>query len=474
MDGSDWRPGDPAPPPVRNPNLYPNYADDVDEPPAWPDAVGPCGRKMLIAAIAGSTTWDEVLKIKKETGFALEEVEIARIEMGYREEYLKRFDASLIFANGTRLTYMLAFGNSETANRRCTWLLGPDGVIASQESTTFDASLLEGLRIGLGVKTRASTRLPLPRRGNEDCDFPEESEADSRTPEQLGGARDALKYVADAMIPGLVATELEKLSLTTVARLLVLPDSDIASYPFAALPFQKGHLVDRFDIIILPSIKVMLTPRTTTKLPTKLKEQEALIVGEPDLSADKAACWRELPHAKIEAGYAAQQFGIKKSLLGKTATFKQVRDRLRANRKTLKLIYFATHGIADQENPADESYLALRGQYLRGADLRKLQFGGSPLVVLSACQSGLGKVFPGGLFGLAQAWRYAGADRVVISLWNVSDMGTEALMKIFVDGLTAADLEPEVALSRAMRTLKQSQPDPAIWAAFAYYGTPAN
>ncbi len=92
---------------------------------------------------------------------------------------------------------------------------------------------------------------------------------------------------------------------------------------------------------------------------------------------------------------------------------------------------------------------------------------------MSACQTGLGKDFAQGVFGLPEAWRYAGARKIVMSLWDVDDEGTAALMTDFVSRLKARDWRgPEFALAQAMRAAKERHPDPMIWAAFAYHGDP--
>jgi len=96
------------------------------------------------------------------------------------------------------------------------------------------------------------------------------------------------------------------------------------------------------------------------------------------------------------------------------------------------------------------------------------------LVVLSACQSGQGKMVSGeGLVGLTRGFMYAGAPSVVVSLWNVDDAATSALMTRFYKGLLGTGhLRPAAALRAAQRSLiedtKWSQP--FYWAAFTVQG----
>ena len=96
------------------------------------------------------------------------------------------------------------------------------------------------------------------------------------------------------------------------------------------------------------------------------------------------------------------------------------------------------------------------------------------LVALSACQTGLGKEIKGeGLIGLARGFMYAGAPRIVASLWKVDDLATSELMKRFYQGLLGPErLRPAGALRQAQLLIwKQKQwREPYYWAAFVLQG----
>ena len=212
---------------------------------------------------------------------------------------------------------------------------------------------------------------------------------------------------------------------------------------------------------------------------TSKTKQTTLIVGNPDMGWDKTSCWSPLPSAEAEARYAAQQFNSGRALLKRDASFSRVMRELKRAQSTVKYVYLATHGVSDAVNPADGSFLALSNGQLTGASLRPLRFTNAPLVVLSACQTGLGKTFPGGLFGLAQAWFHAGAQKTLMTLWNVNDGATGSLMRIFNEKLrarhpTSIDVDSaEIVLAEAIREFKKQSPDPATWAGIAMYGVPA-
>ena len=93
--------------------------------------------------------------------------------------------------------------------------------------------------------------------------------------------------------------------------------------------------------------------------------------------------------------------------------------------------------------------------------------------MLSACQTGLGKEVRGeGVIGMTRGFMYAGAPRVVVSLWNVSDRATASLMKSFYQGMLARGLRPAAALRAAqieMLKLREWRA-PYYWAAFGMQG----
>jgi CHAT domain-containing protein len=144
------------------------------------------------------------------------------------------------------------------------------------------------------------------------------------------------------------------------------------------------------------------------------------------------------------------------------------------------IIHFATHGILNSVHPelsgimlslVDEQGQAQDG-FLRLHEIYNLRLP-VELVVLSACQTGLGKQIKGeGLVGLTRGFMYAGAPRVVASLWKVDDEATAELMKLFYKGMVVEELRPAAAL-RAAQVAMWKQPrwqEPYYWAAFMLQG----
>lgn len=145
-----------------------------------------------------------------------------------------------------------------------------------------------------------------------------------------------------------------------------------------------------------------------------------------------------------------------------------------------RYVHFATHGYLDSERPEFSALVlslinkdgAQQSGFLYAYDVYNLQLN-SDLVVLSACETGLGKEIKGeGLVGLTRGFMYAGAPRVVVSLWSVNDRATADLMARFYRKMLKENLRPAAALRAAqIEMLKESRwREPYYWAAFALQG----
>ncbi len=102
---------------------------------------------------------------------------------------------------------------------------------------------------------------------------------------------------------------------------------------------------------------------------------------------------------------------------------------------------------------------------LTAKEISRLDFKGLDLVVLSACQTGLGEVKGEGVFGLQRGFKKAGAQTIVMSLWKVFDDSTQLLMTEFFKNLTAGQSK-RAAFQAAQKTVRAKYPDPQHWAAF--------
>jgi len=110
---------------------------------------------------------------------------------------------------------------------------------------------------------------------------------------------------------------------------------------------------------------------------------------------------------------------------------------------------------------------------LTAADVAsELELSSTTLVVLSACETGLGEVEMGeGVFGLSRSFGLAGAQTLVMSLWQVDDTTTQETMDLFYGNL-AAGMTCSVALAQAKTEMKKRYPAPYFWGAFICHGNP--
>lgn len=158
-------------------------------------------------------------------------------------------------------------------------------------------------------------------------------------------------------------------------------------------------------------------------------------------------------------------------------------SRATANNSELsryRYVHFATHGFLNSANPELSgivlSMVDRQGQPQNGFLLANEIFNlhlPAELVVLSACQTGLGKEVKGeGLVGLTRGFMYAGAPRVIVSLWSVDDRATSEMMARLYKGLLEEHLRPAAALRAAQIEMwKQKQwRAPYYWAAFVLQG----
>jgi len=354
-----------------------------------------------------------------------------------------------------------------------TFLLDREGLVAhdARPGVALD-ELRQGLLTELDVVTRAAARAP-----TRAIDRP--SRPASRPTSRL--------EVSRAVFSGAVGARLAE---HRYRRLLVLPWGPIGVLPLSALPTPDGAvLAEHASVVVLPDLEALTLPlgrlphgprspeellrRAFTFDPRPLGDGPRLVVGDPAFPSGGDWTLPALPGARAAAGEVAAALGSASPLIGEAATHDVVIAALDRMRDRSGVIYLATHGISDPVDPMHGSFLALADRHLTADEIRlRKNLLRQPLVVLSACQSGLGKAFGGGQFGLSRAFYAAGAGQVVGSLWNVDDAATRALMTSFAAALTGGAL-PEEALRIAMLDTRRRFADPGAWASFVVFGNPS-
>jgi CHAT domain-containing protein len=164
----------------------------------------------------------------------------------------------------------------------------------------------------------------------------------------------------------------------------------------------------------------------------------------------------------------------------------------------VRVLHVATHGFfieaKDAKNEKEQKFdnpLLRSGLLLAGAELTlkgrstgskengiltakeamDIDLGGTDLVVLSACETGLGEIKAGeGVFGLQRALQEAGAGSVVMSLWRVDDAATQELMNLFYENYLIKKQSKRVAFKQAQEALRAKYKEPYYWGAFVMVG----
>jgi CHAT domain-containing protein len=238
------------------------------------------------------------------------------------------------------------------------------------------------------------------------------------------------------------------------AKTLVLVPFDFLHYlPFHALFDGSQYLTDRFTISYAPTATIfrLFNAREVDV------HGPALLVGVPDAAA---------PFIMDEINSILPVLPNARTFVGAFAT----RDRITHEMTTARLIHIASHATFRPDNPMFSS-IQLHDSSLNFFDIYNLRTSAS-LITLSGCGTGLSSVVAGDeLLGLVRGFLYAGATSVVISLWDVNDQTTAALMKHFYSHLAAGHSKSQ-SLRLAMSTLREEHPHPYHWAPFLLMGNP--
>jgi len=245
-------------------------------------------------------------------------------------------------------------------------------------------------------------------------------------------------------------------------RVVLVPHDVLHYLPFGALRSKAGHwLVEDYTLSTLPSASVL---KFLEAKRTAGAGGGVLAVGNPDVGAAL-----NLRYAEREAKVVADHYAGTTVLVRQDAT----EARTKAAAGGARLLHFATHGEMNERDPLASSLLLTPS----GADDGRLEVRKifaldlkAQLVVLSACETGLGQLSTGDeLIGLQRAFLYAGTPAVITTLWKVDDRASFVLMREFYDRL-AAGPDAAAALQGAQRAAMTEFPHPFAWAAFGLTG----
>lgn len=338
-----------------------------------------------------------------------------------------------------------------------TWLVDEHGIQAYHRGIITMEQLryaVEGLRRSLGVDALQISRFS----------FRSSLRAVLNDIDKELSINDSISHLTEILLPASIANK-----LVTVKHLIVVPTQILGTVPYALLkPFEgQSYLIDKMSISMAPSLYDIGVKISSWDV--KIAFSSPLIVGNPFLPENPEWNVPPLPGAEREAKAVAKVINSV-PLIGEEATKQAVTSRAGNS----SLLYFATHGVADPDDPLSGGFIMLSAQTLEegwwtAKEIQDLRLR-AEIAVLSACQTGLGGIHDAGIIGISRAFQIAGVPRVVMSLWNVDDEATSELMQAFIRHLKS-DI-PSEALRQAMVETREDYPSPSKWASFVLFGTP--
>lgn len=257
---------------------------------------------------------------------------------------------------------------------------------------------------------------------------------------------------------------------------IFIPQGSLFLVPFPALKDADGkYLVEKHTILTAPSIQVLaLTRQQRQRIDSRQgQKKEFLVVGNPTMPKVKTDGGKDeiqlppLPGAEAEAKAIAPLLKTQ-ALTGNQATKLAILPLM----PQAEIIHLATHGLLDDVRGIGSAIaLAPSAQdsgLLTAEEILDLKLN-AELVVLSACDTGRGKITGDGVVGLSRSLITAGVPSVLVSLWSVDDNSTKELMTEFYRQINQRPNKAQ-ALRAAMLMTMKKHPQPKYWAAFTLIG----
>ncbi|MEG3891476.1 CHAT domain-containing protein [Microcoleus sp. Z1_A1] len=261
------------------------------------------------------------------------------------------------------------------------------------------------------------------------------------------------------------------------AHVIFIPQGSLFQVPFPALQDANGtYLIEKHTILTAPSIQVLdLTRQQRQKLGNQPANGRgnALVLGNPTMPqvslspGEPKQQLSPLPGAEAEARAIAPLLKTQ-AITGAQGTKAAIVQKM----PQASIIHLATHGLLDDVRGLGSAIaMAPSGSddgLLTAEEIFDMKLQAS-LVVLSACNTGEGRITGDGVIGLSRALISAGVPSVIVSLWAVPDAPTSELMQSFYQNLQN-NPDKAQALRQAMLTTMKTHPQPRNWAAFTLIG----
>ncbi|HVR96748.1 MAG TPA: CHAT domain-containing protein, partial [Thermoanaerobaculia bacterium] len=269
-------------------------------------------------------------------------------------------------------------------------------------------------------------------------------------------------------------------------RIVLVPDGPLHQLPFAALIRKDGRYLVEWkplstvlsgtvfaelkkqrrdtDAVAEPSVRQWVAFGDPW-FPPRLAQSRPEDIGEVrlrSLSTRAQLRWKRLPQSRREVEEIATLFPAdrRRTYVDREAS----EERAKTVGRDARIVHFATHGFVDDRSPFDSGLvLSIPEELAEGRDNGLLQVWeifesvrlDADLVVLSACETGIGEIRGGeGIIGLTRAFQYAGARSVLASLWRVEDEATAELMQRFYRHLRAGKAKDEALRAAQLELIR--------------------
>ena len=338
------------------------------------------------------------------------------------------------------------------------WVIKPTGEVAFrsvdlkplwQTNNTLE-NLVRLTRNAIGVRSR-------------DLEFDPNRDLEIDEPQSLEKFSQSLQQLHQFLIQPIA----DLLPTEANAKVIFIPQGSLFLVPFSALKDDSNrYLIEKHTILTAPSIQVLDLTRQQQANVQKAALQEVLVLGNPTMPNGL----NSLPGAEREAEEIARLFQTQ-AITGSNGTKAEIVQQM----SQARIIHLATHGLLDNDRglgsaialaPSDNDNGLLTAEEILDLNLN------AELVVLSACDTGRGRLTGDGVIGLSRSFISAGVPSVIVSLWAIPDSQTAGLMTKFYQRLQQ-NSDKAQALRQAMVMTMTQYSHPREWAAFTLIGEAA-
>ena len=365
------------------------------------------------------------------------------------------------------------------------WVIQPTGEVAFRRSSlkTLDANLAEAAertRVAAATgRSRGAEQQDTPianlvRGSRESINVASREIGLNSPPSELARNRGSRGFSTNRRLQQLYQLLIQPIAnllpANPEAKVIFIPHTSLLLVPFPALQDASGkYLIEEHTIQTAPAIQVL---DFTHKARQQVTGKDAVVVGNPtiEMNLQQQYNLQQLDGAEQEAIDIAKLLNTNPLLRDRPTKADIIKQLPQA-----RIIHLATHGLLE-----DFKKLGVPGGIILAPDGNKdnglltadeildLKFN-AELVVVSACNTGRGRITGDGVIGLSRSLLSAGASSVIVSLWLVPDAPTAELMKEFYRNL-ALSKDKAVALRQAMLKTMEKHPNPRDWAAFTLIG----